>query len=75
MTESYPTPEAPVQEEEKKSNTVLIIIIIVVVALLLCCCALVILGPIFGISSLTLLGPEIGDVFSDVIEGIMTPAP
>jgi len=37
MTESYPTPEAPVQEEEKKkSNTVLIIIIFV--ALLLCTC-------------------------------------
>ncbi|MDY7040567.1 MAG: hypothetical protein SVX38_06875 [Chloroflexota bacterium] len=70
MAESYPTPEAPVQE--KKSNRTLIIIIIVVVALLLCCCVVVFVGPIFG---LTLLGPEVGGVFSDVIEQLGTPVP
>jgi flagellar basal body-associated protein FliL len=73
MTEGYPTPEAPVQEEgKKKSNTTLIVIIIVVVALLLCCCVLVVVGPMFG---LTLLGPEIGNVFSDIVETLEAPVP
>ena len=73
MTESYPTPEVPAQPEEKrKSNTTLIIIIVVVVVLLLCCCVLLCVGPMFG---LNLLGPEIGNTFSDIMKGIMTPAP
>ncbi|MCD6553423.1 MAG: hypothetical protein DRI52_11990 [Chloroflexi bacterium] len=73
MTESYPTPETPAQPEGKKSNTTLIIVIVViVVALLLCCCVLLCVGPMFG---LNLLGPEIGNTFSDIMKGIMTPAP
>lgn len=65
MTEDYYEP--PV--EEKKSNTTLIIIIVVVVVLIvLCCCC------VFG--TLLFAGPAIGNVFSNVIEGLeMTPAP
>jgi len=69
MAEDYSPSGAPAQ---KKSNTTLIIIIVVVVVLLLCCCVFLCISPIFG---LNLLGPEIGNVFSDVLEGIMTPAP
>lgn len=55
--------------EEKKSNTVLIIIIVVVVVLIvLCCCC------VFG--TLLLSGPAVGNVFSNIIEGLeVTPAP
>jgi flagellar basal body-associated protein FliL len=57
--------------EEKKSNTTLIIIIIVVVVLIVlcCCCVLTLLVP-------TLLGPSVGNVFSNIIEELeMTPMP
>jgi hypothetical protein len=73
MTEDYSTPEAPAQ---KKDNTKLIIIIIVVVVvLLLCCCLFAVLGPMLGISGLSLLGPEIGNTFSNIIEELGTPVP
>jgi uncharacterized protein YqhQ len=76
MAEDYQAPEAPVQQEgKKKSNTALIVIIIVVVALLLCCCLFVVVGPMLGISGLSLLGPQIGDTFSNIIEQMGTPAP
>jgi hypothetical protein len=57
--------------EEKKSNTTLIIIIVVVVLILLCCCCVVgfLLVP-------SLLGPAVGNVFSNVIEEMgVTPVP
>jgi flagellar basal body-associated protein FliL len=55
--------------EEKKSNTTLIIIIVVVVVLIVLCCCCV-LGTLF------LGGPAVGNVFSNIIEGIeMTPVP
>lgn len=68
MTEDYfaePT-------EEKKSNTALIIIIVVVLVLIvLCCCC------VFGVWLVpTLLGPSVGNVFSNIIEGLeTTPVP
>ena len=68
MTEDYYAP--PV--EEKKSNTTLIIIIVAVVVLIvLCCCC------VFGLWLFpTLLGPSVGNVFSNIIEGLeMTPVP
>lgn len=65
MTEDYyaePT-------EEKKSNITLIIIIAVVVVLIVLCCCCV-LGTVL------LAGPAIGNVFSNIIEGLeMTPVP
>lgn len=59
--------------EPKKDNTLLIVIVVVVVGLLLiCCCCLAAFflgGPLF-------MGPEIGNVFSNIIEAIeMTPTP
>jgi len=55
--------------EEKKSNITLIIIIAVVVVLIVLCCCCV-LGTVL------LAGPAIGNVFSNVIEGLeMTPVP
>jgi lipopolysaccharide/colanic/teichoic acid biosynthesis glycosyltransferase len=65
MTEDYYEP--PV--EEKKSNRTLIIIIVVVVALIVLCCCCV-------LAILTLAGPAVGNVFSNIIEGLeMTPMP
>ena len=70
MEDTYVAPEAT--PEPKKDNTLLIVIAVVVGLILLCCCCLAaffFLGPL-------LLGPEIGNVFSNVIEGFeMTPIP
>jgi lipoprotein signal peptidase len=58
--------------EEKKSNTTLIIIIIAVVVLIVLCCCCVLAFWVIPL----LLGPSIGNVFSNVIEGIeVTPIP
>ena len=55
--------------EEKKSNTTLIIIIVVVVVLVVLCCCCV-------LATLTLAGPAVGNVFSNIIEELeMTPMP
>ncbi|MCR4408534.1 MAG: hypothetical protein NUW24_16705 [Anaerolineae bacterium] len=68
MAESYQAPETPAP---KKSNIALIIIVVAVVLVLLCCCILAII-----ITILRLLGPEIGNVFSGIIESIeLTPVP
>jgi flagellar basal body-associated protein FliL len=65
MTEDYY--ESPV--EEKKSNRTLIIIIVVVVALIVLCCCCVFATLLFA-------GPAVGNVFSNIIEGLeMTPMP
>ena len=65
MTEDYyaePT-------EEKKSNLTLIIIIAVVVVLIVLCCCCV-------LGTMLLAGPAVGNVFSNIIEGLeMTPVP
>ena len=65
MTEDY---YAPLGEEKKSNTTLIIIIVVVVVLIVLCCCC--VLGTVL------LLGPAVGNVFSNVIEGIeMTPMP
>lgn len=64
---TYVSPE--VAPEPKEDNTALIIIAVIVVLILLCCCiaAIFFVGPF-------LFGLEIGDVFSNIIEGLeMTP--
>ena len=68
MTEDY---YAEPTEEKKSNRTLIIIIVVVVVLIVLCCCC------VFGIWLLPrLLGPEVGNVFSDIIEGLeMTPMP
>ncbi len=56
--------------EPKKSNTLLIVVVVIGAVILLCCCciaAFFFLGPLF-------LGPTVGNVFSNIIEGLeMTP--
>jgi hypothetical protein len=51
-------------EGEKKSNTALIIGIVVAVVVVLC------LLPMCVILILALLGPAVGNVFSNIVEGI-----
>ncbi len=58
----YPTTQPPQQ-----SNTTRNIIIIVVVVLVLCCCC--------SLVSLVLLGPTVGNVFSNIILNMGTPTP
>ena len=62
MTEEY---YQPVAAEEPKSNTPKIIIIIAVVVVL---CACICLCVTIGVP--TLLGPAIGNVFSEVNNGL-----
>jgi hypothetical protein len=58
--------------EEKKSNTTLIIIIVAVVVLVVLCCCCVLAFWLIPL----LLGPAIGNTFSNIIEGLeMTPMP
>jgi flagellar basal body-associated protein FliL len=65
VTEDY---YAEPVEEKKRNTTLIIIIVVVVVLIVLCCCC--VLGLI------TLGGPAVGNVFSNVIEGLdLTPMP
>ena len=64
MEGTYVAPEAA--PEPKKNNTLLIVIVIVVGLILLCCCCI---AAFFLLS-----GPIVGEVFSNVVEGLeMTP--
>ena len=56
--------------EPKKNNTTRIILI-VVIALVACCVLLCVAWFAFSF----LLGPEIGTVFSSIIEDLATPMP
>ncbi len=68
MEGTYVAPGAA--PEPKKDNTVLIIIAVIVGLILLCCCCL---AAFFFVGPL-LLGPEVGNVFSNIIEGLeVTP--
>lgn len=60
--------ETPIPAQPQKSITGWIIGIVVIV-LLCCCCAVVV------IATLTLMGPAVGNVFSTINMGIMTPNP
>ena len=58
-------------EEPVQNNTTRNIIIAVVVVVLLCCCCLLaftFVGPL-------LFGPTVGNVFSNIIEELVTPVP
>ncbi|MFQ5613281.1 MAG: hypothetical protein ACE5H9_14230 [Anaerolineae bacterium] len=57
--------------EGESNNTTRNVIIAIVVIIALCCCCLLLLtfvGP-------ALLGPTVGDVFSNIIEELSTPMP
>ena len=69
MEGTYVPPEAPV--EPKQDNTLLIVIAIIGGLLLLFCCCCV-LAYFFLLAG----GPSVGNVFSNIIEGLeMTPVP
>ncbi len=70
MAESFETSTVP---PEKKKLPVWAIILIIVGVILLCLCLLIFVLPLLG---LTLLGPEMGDIMSQVqqtIEATMQP--
>ena len=58
-------------EEPARNNTTRNIIIAVVVIIVLCCCCLI---AVYG--GLMLMGPAMGNVFSNIVEGLeVTPVP
>jgi len=58
-------------QEPSQSNTTRNIIIALVVVVVLCCCCLI---AVYG--SLLLMGPTVGNVFSNIVEGLeSTPVP
>lgn len=68
MEDTYVSPEAA--PEPKERNTLLIVIAVVVGLILLCCCCLVVIY-----SGLLVSGPVVGNVFSNIIEGLeVTPS-
>ncbi len=71
MSEEYLEPITPEIVEEPKSNTTkIIVIVVVVVVLCICLCMCVFLMVP------TLLGPSIGNVFSEIeYELMLTPIP
>jgi len=64
MEETYTVPEAT--PEPKKDNTLWIILAVVVGLILICCCCMA--------AFFLLGGPVVGEVFSNIIEGLeLTP--
>jgi hypothetical protein len=58
-------------QEPTQNNTARNIIIAVVVVIVLCCCCII---AVYG--GLLLVGPTVGNVFSDIVEGLgVTPVP
>ena len=54
------------EAQPKKSNTLLIVLIVVIVLIVLCCCCVA--------AAFIFSGPVIGEVFSNIVEGLeMTP--
>jgi hypothetical protein len=57
-------------QEPAQSNTTRNIIIAVVAIVVVCCCCLI---AIYG--GILLVGPSVGNVFSNIVEGLVTPVP
>jgi hypothetical protein len=58
-------------QEPKQNNTTRNIIIAVAVVIFLCCCCIIAIG-----AGLSLMGPAVGNVFSNVIQELeVTPLP
>ncbi len=71
MSEEYLEPITPeiVDEPKNKTNTILIIVAVVIVLCICICLCVFVIFPI-------LLGPVVGEVYSDVINDLMlTPIP
>lgn len=67
MSDQFSSPVLPDETPAKKRSPWITVIIIVVVLIVLCCLCVIV--------STALLGPNIGNVFSNIQEGLMTPAP
>jgi len=57
-------------QEPAQSNTTRNIIIAVVAIIVVCCCCLI---AVYG--GMLLVGPSVGNVFSNIVEGLVTPVP
>jgi hypothetical protein len=57
-------------QEPAQSNTTRNIIIAVVAIIVVCCCCLI---AVYG--GVLLAGPSVGNVFSNIVEGLVTPVP
>ena len=72
MSDEYLEPITPEIVEDPPNNTTKIIVITLVVIVVLCCCICLCVFFVFP----ALLGPAVGDVFSDIIDEMMlTPMP
>jgi nitrate reductase NapE component len=67
MSDQFSSPYLPDEKPAKKKNPWITVLIIVVVLIVLCCICAIVGGVLFGSS--------IGNVFSNIQEGLMTPAP
>jgi hypothetical protein len=58
-------------EQPQQNNTTRNIVIAIVVIIVLCCCCFIAIW-----ASLMLMGPAVGNVFSNIVEGLeVTPVP
>jgi len=69
MSDQFSSPNLPAEQPKKKSPWITVLIIVVVLIVVCCICAL------FVPTILALLGPSVGNVFSNIIEGLVTPTP
>jgi hypothetical protein len=60
-----PQPASPATKSKLPTIVIIIVVLLVVCVLAVCCV----------IAALTLLGPSVGNVFSNIIENMPTPTP
>jgi hypothetical protein len=65
MSQEFSVPAAPDTQPEKKTNVWLIVGIVAAVIVILACCCVV---AFFAFP--TIFGPSIGNVFSNIVEGL-----
>jgi hypothetical protein len=70
MSDQFSSPNLPAEQPKKKNPWITVLIIVVVLIVVCCLCVIVVtvLVP-------SLLGPSVGNVFSNIIEGLVTPTP
>ena len=71
MSDQFSAPYTPGEPPVKKRNPWITVLIVVVVLIVLCC----ICGLLASVLVPALLGPNVGNVFSEIQQGLMTPAP
>jgi len=71
MTDQFSSPVPPNELPAKKRNPWIIVLIIVLVLIVLCCLCVLVITVLVP----ALLGPSVGNVFSNIMEGLGTPTP